>query len=54
MNCNAKKLEHPSRRSFVQAGLLGLGGLSLSQMLQLRVQGASRKSSQGLPLEVLR
>jgi uncharacterized protein (DUF1501 family) len=33
-----------SRRSFVQAGVLGIGGLSLPTLMQLRAQGAIRST----------
>ena len=44
MNPTEKKFEQLSRRSFVQAGVLGVGGLGLSQMLRLRAQGATQAS----------
>ncbi|MBT6724173.1 MAG: hypothetical protein HOB20_13175, partial [Planctomycetaceae bacterium] len=33
-----------SRRSFVQAGVLGAGGLGLSELLQLKAQAANARS----------
>ena len=45
MNRTETTLEQQSRRSFVQAGVLGVGGLGLSQMLQLRAQAAARRST---------
>jgi uncharacterized protein (DUF1501 family) len=35
----------PSRRSFLQAGALGVGGLALPEFLQLRAQGATAKGA---------
>src|SRR6187397_1273605 len=32
------------RRSFLQVGALGVGGLSLSQLVQLRAEGAAARS----------
>lgn len=37
---------HPSRRDFLQIGALGLGGLTLAELLQLRAQGAVQAGSQ--------
>src|SRR5262245_50381494 len=42
--CSAKDCEGFSRRNFVQAGVLGLGGLTLPQFLAGRSDAASRSS----------
>ncbi|MDF1744340.1 MAG: DUF1501 domain-containing protein [Gimesia sp.] len=39
--------EGVSRRSFVQAGLLGSGGLGIGDLLKLKAQGAVNKKQQG-------
>src|SRR4051794_23759184 len=36
-----------TRRSFVQAGLLGLGGLMLPELLRLRAEGADAQPGRG-------
>src|SRR5262245_2832453 len=36
-----------SRRSFLQAGAIGVGGLSLADLLRLRAEGAVRSSAAG-------
>lgn len=42
---NQENSSHLSRRAFVQAGALGVGGLSLVDLLKLRAQGAVRGSA---------
>ncbi len=39
-----RPMSHVSRRSFVQAGVLGVGGLTLPALLQLRAEGAVRSA----------
>jgi hypothetical protein len=43
----ARDCDGVSRRSFVQAGLLGLGGLSLSDLVRLRSQGSVNREASG-------
>src|SRR5262245_62255239 len=42
---SASPLVRSSRRSFLQAGALGVGGLSLAELLKLRAEGAARGSA---------
>lgn len=42
---NHAPLMHSSRRSFLQAGALGIGGLALADLFQLRADGAARSDA---------
>src|SRR5688572_4475926 len=49
----ASDCEGLTRRSFVEAGVLGLGGLSLSDFLALKSQAAQKTKSRGSETNVI-